>query len=132
MASSWLKDKNEKYEKWLAERADKKAACKQFKIAKEAHEEKESKYEYATPDMKRRMTGNSFRSACAAASKCDSKEATDFVSTNGCSSTNGGRKKKRKSRRRKTKNRRKTKRKSRRRKSRKTKRRRRRRRKSRR
>ena len=27
MASSWLKDKNEKFEKWLAERADKKAAC---------------------------------------------------------------------------------------------------------
>lgn len=98
------------------------AACKEYESAKEAHEETKSKY--LNTSMYNRMTGNSFRSACEAAKRCDSQEAVFF--TNKCSSNNGGRKKKRKSRRRKTKKRRKTKRKSRRRKSRKTRRRRRR------
>ena len=104
--------------------AEAEAACAQFISTKKNHEETKSKYKNTS--MYDRMTGNSFRSACAAASKCDSQDAADFVSTNGCLSTNGGRKKKRKSRRKKTKKRRKIKRKSRRRKSRKTRRRRRR------
>ena len=108
---------------WLFGKSEK-SECKQFKSAKEAHEETKSKY--LNTSMYNRMTGNSFRSACEAAKGCDSQEAKEFF-TNKCSSINGGRKKKRKSRRRKkTKKRSKTKRKSRRRKSRKSRRRRRR------
>ena len=131
MASSWLKDKNEKFEKWLAERADKKAACNLLP-------EKKKKVKEAANSPDGPLKRNKYMNACKTAKECGNKSAVEALKEyagkdgNFGECTVGGRKKKRKSRRRKTKNRRKTKRKSRRRKSRKTKRRRRRRRKSRR